>query len=263
MSTAHKKRTEDVLNPEPAVTAAASGPTCRGCTPVFHKDAHAGAQTSANYLLLPFTSTLRLTKWRWAVRSYEDAAVFTSTLPQHLLSRCDATEHLSQGRSSISQPALLLSLSLSLTHTLSLYFFPSTQEACALLLEESLHYLQDKFLCGAAADQAARAYHGNLLPFDFYPSSSSPSSTFGPTAAASFAVHRLGLVIDGRTLAYALDKSLEDKFLAVARSCRSVLCCRSTPLQKSMVVKLVRNKLKVMTLAIGRPLLSYKPPEVL
>lgn len=64
-------------------------------------------------------------------------------------------------------------------------------------------------------------------------------------------VHRLGLVIDGRTLAYALDKSLEDKFLAVARSCRAVLCCRSTPLQKSMVVKLVRNKLKVMTLAIG------------
>uniref|UniRef100_A0A671S433 Phospholipid-transporting ATPase n=1 Tax=Sinocyclocheilus anshuiensis TaxID=1608454 RepID=A0A671S433_9TELE len=69
--------------------------------------------------------------------------------------------------------------------------------------------------------------------------------------ALPFLVHRLGLVIDGRTLAYALDKSLEDKFLAVARSCRSVLCCRSTPLQKSMVVKLVRNKLKVMTLAIG------------
>uniref|UniRef100_A0AAY4DUK9 Phospholipid-transporting ATPase n=1 Tax=Denticeps clupeoides TaxID=299321 RepID=A0AAY4DUK9_9TELE len=71
------------------------------------------------------------------------------------------------------------------------------------------------------------------------------------SSTAPFLVHRLGLVIDGRTLAYALDKSLEDKFLAVARSCRSVLCCRSTPLQKSMVVKLVRNKLKVMTLAIG------------
>uniref|UniRef100_A0A674PL04 Phospholipid-transporting ATPase n=1 Tax=Takifugu rubripes TaxID=31033 RepID=A0A674PL04_TAKRU len=75
-------------------------------------------------------------------------------------------------------------------------------------------------------------------------------STADPTDAP-FVVHRLGLVIDGRTLAYALDKSLEDRFLAVARSCRSVLCCRSTPLQKSMVVKLVRNKLKVMTLAIG------------
>uniref|UniRef100_A0A7N5ZQA1 Phospholipid-transporting ATPase n=1 Tax=Anabas testudineus TaxID=64144 RepID=A0A7N5ZQA1_ANATE len=82
-----------------------------------------------------------------------------------------------------------------------------------------------------------------------YPSSTPSSSSFSHTAP--FMVHRLGLVIDGRTLAYALDKSLEDRFLAVARSCRSVLCCRSTPLQKSMVVKLVRNKLKVMTLAIG------------
>uniref|UniRef100_A0A672Q3F9 Phospholipid-transporting ATPase n=1 Tax=Sinocyclocheilus grahami TaxID=75366 RepID=A0A672Q3F9_SINGR len=90
---------------------------------------------------------------------------------------------------------------------------------------------------------AAVSPHG-LHSFSSLPSPSEFSQ--GP-----FLVHRLGLVIDGRTLAYALDKSLEDKFLAVARSCRSVLCCRSTPLQKSMVVKLVRNKLKVMTLAIG------------
>uniref|UniRef100_A0A3Q3NG47 Phospholipid-transporting ATPase n=1 Tax=Labrus bergylta TaxID=56723 RepID=A0A3Q3NG47_9LABR len=108
-----------------------------------------------------------------------------------------------------------------------------SQEACALLLEESLHYIQAKFLC-SSTDQAAKNFQNNFAPFDIYPSSSP-----------------LGLVIDGRTLAYALDKSLEDKFLAIAQSCRSVLCCRSTPLQKSMVVKLVRNKLKVMTLAIG------------
>ncbi|XP_014401694.1 PREDICTED: probable phospholipid-transporting ATPase VA, partial [Myotis brandtii] len=61
----------------------------------------------------------------------------------------------------------------------------------------------------------------------------------------------LSLVIDGRSLAYALEKSLEDKFLVLAKQCRSVLCCRSTPLQKSMVVKLVRSKLQAMTLAIG------------
>ncbi|NXF91448.1 AT10A ATPase, partial [Eubucco bourcierii] len=60
-----------------------------------------------------------------------------------------------------------------------------------------------------------------------------------------------GLVIDGRTLAYALEPTLEDKFLSLAKRCRSVLCCRATPLQKSMVVKLVRDKLKAMTLAIG------------
>lgn len=107
------------------------------------------------------------------------------------------------------------------------------QESCALLLEESLHYIQTKFLSSSS-------------PF-FQPPSSSSSSCH----SLPFMVHRLGLVIDGRTLAYALDRSLEDTFLAVARSCRSVLCCRSTPLQKSMVVKLVRNKLKVMTLAIG------------
>lgn len=123
------------------------------------------------------------------------------------------------------------------------------QEACALLLEESLHYIQAKFLC-SSADQAAKAFHTNFAAFEIYPSSSPPSSS--PLHTTPFMVHRLGLVIDGRTLAYALDKSLEDKFLAVARSCRSVLCCRSTPLQKSMVVKLVRNKLKVMTLAIGK-----------
>uniref|UniRef100_A0AAQ5X643 Phospholipid-transporting ATPase n=1 Tax=Amphiprion ocellaris TaxID=80972 RepID=A0AAQ5X643_AMPOC len=99
-----------------------------------------------------------------------------------------------------------------------------------------------------SADQTTKAFHSSFAPFDLHPSSSLSSSS---SHAAPFLVHRLGLVIDGRTLAYALDKSLEDKFLAVARSCRSVLCCRSTPLQKSMVVKLVRNKLKVMTLAIG------------
>ncbi|XP_016124310.1 probable phospholipid-transporting ATPase VA [Sinocyclocheilus grahami] len=120
-----------------------------------------------------------------------------------------------------------------------------SQEACAVLLENSLHYIQAKFLCNARPDpQAARDYSG--IHFSSPVCSSASSGHSSP-----FLVHRLGLVIDGRTLAYALDKSLEDKFLAVARSCRSVLCCRSTPLQKSMVVKLVRNKLKVMTLAIG------------
>ena len=117
-----------------------------------------------------------------------------------------------------------------------------------MLLEESLLYIQAKFLCSSSSPHhpSMPSFHGDLSAFHLYPPpASSPAST-------PFLVHRLGLVIDGRTLAYALDKSLEDKFLAVARSCRSVLCCRSTPLQKSTVVKLVRNKLKVMTLAIGR-----------
>uniref|UniRef100_A0A3Q1M0I8 Phospholipid-transporting ATPase n=1 Tax=Bos taurus TaxID=9913 RepID=A0A3Q1M0I8_BOVIN len=44
---------------------------------------------------------------------------------------------------------------------------------------------------------------------------------------------------------------LEEKFLELTQYCRSVLCCRSTPLQKSMLVKLVRERLRAMTLSIG------------
>ncbi|XP_053318224.1 phospholipid-transporting ATPase VB [Spea bombifrons] len=61
----------------------------------------------------------------------------------------------------------------------------------------------------------------------------------------------VGLVIDGRTLNVIFNGGLEDKFLELTKRCRSVLCCRATPLQKSMVVKLVRDKLNVMTLSIG------------
>ncbi|XP_067104194.1 phospholipid-transporting ATPase VB [Osmerus mordax] len=61
----------------------------------------------------------------------------------------------------------------------------------------------------------------------------------------------ISLVIDGPTLAMALESDLQARFLELARRCRSVLCCRATPLQKGRVVTVVREKLKVMTLAIG------------
>ncbi|KAK7922859.1 hypothetical protein WMY93_009761 [Mugilogobius chulae] len=61
----------------------------------------------------------------------------------------------------------------------------------------------------------------------------------------------ISLVIDGRTLTMAMSPDLRDRFVDLAKRCRSVLCCRVTPLQKSQVVKLIREKLKVMTLAVG------------
>ena len=42
----------------------------------------------------------------------------------------------------------------------------------------------------------------------------------------------VGLVIDGRTLMYALEESLNQKFLDLAKRCQVVLCCRATPSQK-------------------------------
>ncbi|XP_076467810.1 phospholipid-transporting ATPase VA-like [Babylonia areolata] len=59
------------------------------------------------------------------------------------------------------------------------------------------------------------------------------------------------MVIDGQTLNWALSTEAENYFLALSQKCQSVVCCRATPLQKSNVVKLVRNHLKKMTLAIG------------
>ncbi|KAM4585877.1 phospholipid-transporting ATPase VB [Fundulus diaphanus] len=61
----------------------------------------------------------------------------------------------------------------------------------------------------------------------------------------------ISLVIDGNTLTMAMSPDLQERFVDLAKRCRSVLCCRVTPLQKSGVVKLVREKLKVMTLAVG------------
>uniref|UniRef100_A0A674CAP7 Phospholipid-transporting ATPase n=1 Tax=Salmo trutta TaxID=8032 RepID=A0A674CAP7_SALTR len=59
------------------------------------------------------------------------------------------------------------------------------------------------------------------------------------------------LVVDGRTLEFALQEDLKGDFLELSRCCRAVICCRSTPLQKSQVVRLVQDQLQVMTLAIG------------
>ncbi|KAL5387397.1 hypothetical protein DPSP01_003619 [Paraphaeosphaeria sporulosa] len=61
----------------------------------------------------------------------------------------------------------------------------------------------------------------------------------------------LALVIDGKSLTYALEKDLEKTFLDLAVKCKAVICCRVSPLQKALVVKLVKRHLKAILLAIG------------
>ncbi len=62
----------------------------------------------------------------------------------------------------------------------------------------------------------------------------------------------LALVIDGKSLTYALEKDLEKLFLDLAIMCKAVICCRVSPLQKAMVVKLVKKYQKEsILLAIG------------
>ncbi|CAH2087058.1 unnamed protein product [Euphydryas editha] len=59
------------------------------------------------------------------------------------------------------------------------------------------------------------------------------------------------IVVNGHSLVHCLHPKLEEKFLDVVLYCRSVICCRVTPLQKAMVVELIKKSRKAVTLAIG------------
>ncbi|CAN6201610.1 unnamed protein product [Urochloa humidicola] len=71
-----------------------------------------------------------------------------------------------------------------------------------------------------------------------------PPST--PISTASFA-----LIIDGKSLTYALEDDVKFKFLDLAIKCASVICCRSSPKQKALVTRLVKQVTHKVTLAIG------------
>lgn len=116
--------------------------------------------------------------------------------------------------------------------TISRTTYVFSQETCESLLDLTLEEVRKNY----EIEKPQRKFFG-LIPASFS-ASEMPSPEFG-------------LVVDGRTLNIIFQGGLEKKFLALTKHCHSVLCCRSTPLQKSMVVKLVRRQLKVMTLSIG------------
>ncbi|KAG2610913.1 hypothetical protein PVAP13_4KG225900 [Panicum virgatum] len=59
------------------------------------------------------------------------------------------------------------------------------------------------------------------------------------------------LIIDGKSLTYALEDDVKLKFLDLAIKCASVICCRSSPKQKALVTRLVKQVTHKVTLAIG------------
>lgn len=100
------------------------------------------------------------------------------------------------------------------------------QDACAALLED----LKQEVQCGEdnLTELAARreSFSGSVAGFV--------------------------LVIDGLTLDWALQEELKNNFVELSQRCKAVICCRSTPLQKSLVVQLIREQLGVVTLAVGK-----------
>ncbi|XP_030386345.1 probable phospholipid-transporting ATPase IA isoform X1 [Scaptodrosophila lebanonensis] len=61
----------------------------------------------------------------------------------------------------------------------------------------------------------------------------------------------VALVIDGKTLKYALSCDLRGDFQELCLICRVVICCRVSPIQKAEVVEMVTQSTKAVTLAIG------------
>lgn len=87
-------------------------------------------------------------------------------------------------------------------------------------------------------------------------------------SAGGAELETLALVIDGKSLTFALEKDMEKMFLELAIMCKAVICwyvsfvsdglmsanmipSRVSPLQKALVVKLVKRNLKAILLAIG------------
>uniref|UniRef100_A0AAQ5Y6F4 Phospholipid-transporting ATPase n=1 Tax=Amphiprion ocellaris TaxID=80972 RepID=A0AAQ5Y6F4_AMPOC len=73
-----------------------------------------------------------------------------------------------------------------------------------------------------------------------------PPSNFMENISGEFA-----LVINGHSLAHALEADMETEFVSTACACKAVICCRVTPLQKAQVVELIKKHKKAVTLAIG------------
>ena len=63
---------------------------------------------------------------------------------------------------------------------------------------------------------------------------------------------KLYMIIDGHNLAYVLgDKVFSQQFFQLGMNANSVICCRVSPKQKSLVVKLAKDNGKWITLSIG------------
>lgn len=80
---------------------------------------------------------------------------------------------------------------------------------------------------------------------------SSPSPQLGDPPIVPPSAEELALIIDGNTLNFALEDNVKMKLLELGKMCKAVICCRVSPLQKALVVSLVRENLSAISLAIG------------
>jgi phospholipid-transporting ATPase len=63
--------------------------------------------------------------------------------------------------------------------------------------------------------------------------------------------NNITLVTDGKSLEYLLKPDQRKDFIELCTSCRAVVCCRVSPIQKAEMVELVKEHTKAITLSIG------------
>jgi len=65
------------------------------------------------------------------------------------------------------------------------------------------------------------------------------------------------LIIDGKSLTYALEDEIKKMFLDLATSCASVICCRSSPKQKALVHSLNLDDIFLMFFPVSCVLMIF------
>ena len=63
--------------------------------------------------------------------------------------------------------------------------------------------------------------------------------------------NNITLVTDGKSLQFTLLPEFRKDFIDLCTSCRAVICCRVSPIQKAEMVELVKEHTKAITLSIG------------
>merc|ERR1719367_2012875 len=73
------------------------------------------------------------------------------------------------------------------------------------------------------------------------------------------------LIVDGKSLNYTLRPDIRKDFIDLCTSCKAVVCCRVSPIQKAEVVELVKEHTGAITLSIGdgaNDVAMIQPPSV-
>lgn len=77
--------------------------------------------------------------------------------------------------------------------------------------------------------------HNFSFPFQVSKDSVIHQINEGKKLMTSPSTDSFALIIDGKSLGYALEDDVKSKFLQLAMDCASVICCRSSPKQKALV----------------------------